>query len=115
MLAATWPTLIGKPSWALGGDSSTLSNHGFQPPSRGARDTGAVPDWHSSGGAGYRMVADLGDPTAALHAVTMEGQNAEVGSAHRDDQGAAFMAGRLYRMPLDPGSRHECLSFLSPT
>jgi penicillin amidase len=97
-------SLIGKPSWEIGGDSSTLSNHGFVPPMHRARDAGLVPDWHSSGGAGYRMVADLGDPTAALYAVTMEGQSAEIGSAHRDDQGDAFIAGRLYRMPLDPGS-----------
>jgi penicillin amidase len=95
--------LLGKPSWGLGGDSATVSNHGFVPRARGHTGAGVTAsDWHTTGGAGYRMVADLGDRSAALHAVTLEGQSGEVGSEHRDDQGAAFRHGQLFRMPLDP-------------
>jgi penicillin amidase len=94
--------LLDQPSRPAGGEVSVLNNVGLA----GGRRPGADPDyarnWEGVSGAGYRLVADLGDPHGSAWTVTLEGQSANAGSPNRSDQLDDFLAGRYHELPLDP-------------
>jgi penicillin amidase len=85
----------------VGGDGATVQNTAHL----GTRIPPTSPEywrnWEASGGAGYRMVADLGDGGRSLWTITAEGQSAHPGDAHADDQMEDFADARYREIPLD--------------
>ncbi len=78
-----------------------LNNSGFGGGRVPASDPGYARNWEAASGAGYRLVADLGEPEPSAWTVTLEGQSANAGSPYRSDQLDDFLAGRYHEVPLD--------------
>src|ERR1019366_3424690 len=77
--------LTGKP---CGGDNATVN-------------AGTMDDHFASVlGAGYRMIADLADPSAGLWATEVAGSSGHPGSPHYADQIEPWSAGELHYIPL---------------
>jgi penicillin amidase len=93
--------LLDQPPRPAGGEVSVLNNVGFAGGRIPATDPAYPRNWEGISGAGYRLVADLGDPHGSAWAVTLEGQSANAGSPHRSDQLDDFLAGRYHEIPLD--------------
>ena len=91
------------PARPSGGDGAVLNNVGYTGGRVPAGDPAYSRNWEGVGGAGYRLVADLGDPNGSAWTVTLEGQSANAGSANRSDQLDDFLAGRYHEIPLDRG------------
>ena len=96
-------TLLDQPARPSGGDGAVLNNVGYTGGRVPAGDPAYSRNWEGVGGAGYRLVADLGDPNGSAWTVTLEGQSANAGSANRSDQLDDFLAGRYHEIPLDRG------------
>jgi acyl-homoserine lactone acylase PvdQ len=82
---------------------ATLNNRGFAGSRIPAGDPRYGRNWEGASGAGYRLVADLGDPHGSAWTVTLEGQSGSPGSPNRSDQIDDFLAGRYHEVPLDRG------------
>jgi penicillin amidase len=95
--------LLDQPAKPSGGDGGVLNNVGVAGGRVAAGDPGYARNWEGIGGAGYRLVADLGDPNGSAWTVTLEGQSANAGSPNRSDQLDDFLAGRYHELPLDAG------------
>ena len=93
--------LLDQPAPPADGDTAVLNNVGHG----GGRIPPASPDyrrnWEGTGGAGYRLVVDLGDPAGSAWTATLEGQSANAGSPNRSDQIDDFLAARYHEIPLD--------------
>jgi penicillin amidase len=93
--------LLDQPARPAGGDIAVLNNVGFAGGRTPAGDVGYARNWEGTSGAGYRLVADLGNPAGSAWTVTLEGQSAVPGSPNRSDQLDDFLAGRYHEIPLD--------------
>jgi acyl-homoserine lactone acylase PvdQ len=93
--------LLDQPARPSGGDIAVLNNVGFGGGRVPAGDRRYATNWEGTSGAGYRMVADLGDPHGSAWTVTLEGQSANTGSPHRSDQLEGFLAGHHHEISLD--------------
>jgi penicillin G amidase len=87
------------------GDLSQLLDHGNQP-IKGDYTT-VCNAWQNAAGearagAGYRLIADLGDEAAGLWAVDAQSQSGHPGSPHYHDQLGDWIAGRFHYLPLTP-------------
>jgi penicillin amidase len=71
------------------GDGTTVCNTGFDP------------NYLAPIGANYRLIADLGETPAGLHAVDAQGQSGHPGSPHYGDQLAEWLGARYHFLPLD--------------
>ena len=95
--------LLDRSTVPIGGDGATVQNTAVP----GGRIPATSPDywrnWEAAGGAGYRLFADLGDPSGSLWTITGEGQSAHPGSPHADDQVEDFVSARYRELPLDRG------------
>src|SRR5262249_27163722 len=92
-----------------GGSSAGLNNSGFGGGRIPAGDPSYARNWESVSGAGYRLVADLGDPNGSMWSVTAESQSGKPGSPNHHDQLDDFIAGRYHEIPLDR-SRAESMA-----
>ena len=95
--------LLGQPAPESAGDPAALNNRGVAGTRIPAGDPAYARNWEPTSGAGYRLVADLGDPHGSAWTVTLEGQSANPGSPNRSDQIEGFLAGRYEEVPLDRG------------
>jgi penicillin amidase len=93
--------LLDQPVRPSGGDVAVLNNAGFAGGRIPADDPRYARNWEGASGAGYRLVADLGDPNGSAWTVTLEGQSANPGSPNRSDQIEEFLAGHHHEVPLD--------------
>ncbi|MGH7169260.1 MAG: penicillin acylase family protein, partial [Gemmataceae bacterium] len=87
------------------GDLGQLLDHGNQP-IKGDYTT-VCNAWQNAAGdarsgAGYRLIADLGDASAGLWAVDAQSQSGHPGSPHYSDQLGDWIAGRYHYLPLAP-------------
>jgi penicillin G amidase len=80
--------LLDRIGGGVGGDGYTVWNTGTE-------DSGLA-----AVGAGYRMVADLSDPRAALHAIDAGSQSGHPGSPHYADQLPDWLKGRYHTITL---------------
>jgi penicillin amidase len=81
-------TLLDRSGYAVPGDNSTLFN------------ATADPATHTAiSGAGFRMIADLADPTT-LWAIEVAGASGHPGSVHYDDQIRPWLAGAYHAIAL---------------
>jgi penicillin amidase len=94
-------SLLDQPSKPAGGDVAVLNNVGYAGGRISASDPSYRRNWEGTSGAGYRVVADLGDPNGSAWTVTLEGQSANAGSPNRSDQLDDFLAGRYHEVSLD--------------
>lgn len=84
------------------GDLAQLLNHGGGPVKGDMNtvcNTGSDPDWLSTTGAGYRLIANLA--TSCLLAVDAQSQSGHPGSPHYSDQLADWNAGEYHVLPLN--------------
>lgn len=100
------------------GDLAQLLDHGHQPV-KGDYTT-VCNAWQnaageSRSGAGYRLIADLGDPAAGLWAVDAQSQSGHPGSPHYSDQLGDWMAGRYHYLSLAPSDEHAISPALRST
>ncbi|MBM4407402.1 MAG: penicillin acylase family protein, partial [Chloroflexi bacterium] len=95
--------LLDRPTVPIGGDGATVQNTAVPGGRIPASSPGYWRNWEAAGGAGYRLFADLGDPSGSLWTITAEGQSAHPGSPHANDQVADFAAARYRELPLDRG------------
>lgn len=93
--------LLDQPARPSGGEVSVLNNAGYGGGRIAASDPEYARNWEGVSGAGYRLIADLGDPHGSAWTVTLEGQSANAGSPNRSDQLDDFLAGRAHELPLD--------------
>ncbi len=93
--------LLDQPSKPAGGAMATLNNSGFAGGRVPAGDPRYATNWEGVSGAGYRLVADLGDSHGSAWTVTLEGQSAHPGSPNRSDQLDEFLAGHHHELSLD--------------
>ena len=63
-------------------------------------NTGLAPDYSAPTGAGYRMIADLADPSGGLWAIDAGSESGHPGSPHYDDQLDDWVAARYHYVPL---------------
>jgi len=87
------------------GDLGHLLDHGNQP-IKGDYTT-VCNAWQNAAGearsgAGYRLIADLGDAAAGLWAVDAQSQSGHPGSLHYRDQLGDWIAGHYHYLPLAP-------------
>jgi penicillin amidase len=87
------------------GDLGELLDHGNRP-IKGDYTT-VCNAWHTAAGearagAGYRLIADLGDAAAGLWAVDAQSQSGHPGSPHYSDQLGDWIEGRYHYLPLVP-------------
>ncbi|HTU18685.1 MAG TPA: penicillin acylase family protein [Gemmataceae bacterium] len=85
------------------GDLGQLLDHGNQP-IKGDYTT-VCNAWQNAAGearsgAGYRLIADLGDVSAGVWAVDAQSQSGHPGSPHYRDQLGDWIAGRYHYLPL---------------
>jgi penicillin amidase len=93
--------LLDQPLPETPSDIAALNNRGAAGTRIPADDPAYIRNWESTSGAGYRLVADLGDPNGSAWTITLEGQSGNPVSPHRTDQQADFLAGRYHEIPLD--------------
>jgi penicillin G amidase len=87
------------------GDLGQLLDHGNQPIK--GDDTTVCNAWQNAAGearsgAGYRLIADLGDAEAGLWAVDAQSQSGHPGSPHYSDQLSDWIEGRYHYLSLAP-------------
>ncbi|HVA87307.1 MAG TPA: penicillin acylase family protein [Candidatus Saccharimonadales bacterium] len=95
--------LLNKPAREVGGDSWSVNNSGLAASRIDPGDPNYLRAWEATSGAGYRLIADLGDPSGSIWTITAEGQSAHPGSPHAADQLDDFVAARYHELPLDRG------------
>jgi penicillin amidase len=81
--------LLDRSGYPMPGDNSTLFNAMSDPATHAAVS-----------GAGFRMVADLADPSCGLWAIEVAGASGHPGSPHYDDQIEPWLAGAYNFIPL---------------
>lgn len=96
-------SLLDQPRKPAGGDISVLNNVGYPAGRAASGDAASSRNWEGIGGAGYRLVADLGDPDGSAWTITLEGQSANAGSPNQSDQLDDFIEGRYRELPMDRG------------
>ncbi|MFN9373202.1 MAG: penicillin acylase family protein [Planctomycetaceae bacterium] len=82
--------LLDRGAVAVRGDMQTVCN------------SGQAHDFSAPTGAGYRMIADLGDPQGTLWAIDAGSESGVPGSRHYDDQLAAWVRGEYHPLRLFP-------------
>ena len=87
------------------GDLGQLLDHGNRP-IKGDYTT-VCNAWQNAAGearsgAGYRLIADLGDASAGLWAIDVQSQSGHPGSPHYSDQLGDWIEGRYHYLPLSP-------------
>jgi penicillin amidase len=82
--------LLDRGAVAVRGDMQTVCN------------SGQSADFSAPTGAGYRMIADLGDPQGTLWAIDAGSESGVPGSRHYDDQLAAWVRGEYHPVRLFP-------------
>jgi penicillin amidase len=91
--------------WLSGrGDLGELLDHGNRP-TRGDYTT-VCNAWHNAAGeartgAGYRLIAELGDTAAGLWAIDAQSQSGHPGSCHYGDQLGDWTEGKYHYLSLD--------------
>jgi penicillin amidase len=65
-------------------------------------NSGQAADFSAPTGAGYRMIADLGDPQGTLWAIDAGSESGVPGSRHYDDQLVAWVRGEYHPLRLFP-------------
>jgi len=94
-------SLLDKPAREVGGDSWSVNNSGLAGSRISQGDSDYSRAWEATSGAGYRLIADLGDPHGSIWTITGEGQSGHPGSPNAVDQLDDFVAGRYHEVPLD--------------
>jgi penicillin amidase len=84
--------LLDRGGYALGGNSLTVCNTGYDP---------ASGTYEAALGANYRLIADMGSNPPGLWAVDAAGQSGNPGSAHYCNQLTEWLAGDYHFLPLD--------------
>jgi penicillin amidase len=82
-------SLLDRSGFPMAGDGSTLFNATSDPTTHAAIS-----------GAGFRMIADLADPSGGLWAIEVAGASGHPGSPHYDDQIRPWLAGAYYSLTL---------------
>lgn len=93
--------LLDRSGLPLGGEANTVSS------------ATPDPDFRTSIGAGYRMVADMSDPESGIWAIEVAGSSGHPGSPHYDDQLSPWSRGQYHYLDLadgEPDQRHDVLT-----
>ena len=86
------------------GDLGRLLDRGGEPVSGNGfvvSNTGSAPDFGSSGGANYRLIADLAEAPAQMWTLDAAGPSGQPGSPHYANQFGDWLSGRYHRISLE--------------